>query len=173
MSVDIQIHIHGTVANPEAIFDLANAAAAEGSINFTEGLTRDDFRHMLDAAAASGSAITLTRRATTDFFEGVRSACQEAELSYVVKYGDAGAEEFSDGFSWHPGMKEEFTFCLIDGEIGVKASDLRDAATNGDSGVITLLNMIEFNTRIGKIDVQPGFAEAYEEYAGPSERPRM
>lgn len=173
MSVDIQIRIHGTVNNPEAIFDLANAAAAEGFLNFTDGFDRHDFRIMLDTAAAAGSAVTLTKRVTTHFFEDVRKACQAAGLSYVAKYGHPGAEDFSEGFSWVPGMKEEFTFHLVDNEIALKASDLRDAASDGDGSVITLLNLIEFNTRVGKIEIEPGFAEAYDEYAGPPQRPRF
>jgi hypothetical protein len=166
MSCDVEISIFGTVSNPEAIWDLASSAAAEGRINYLEEFDIGAFLPMIEAVAHEGRALVLTRGRTSDFFEGVREACQAAGLSYVVKYGDAGADGFTSGISWHPGMAEEFEFLMNGKQAVLGVQDVRRAAAKGLDAVNGLLDAFEMQSKPGKIEIEPGFVEAYREYAG-------
>lgn len=171
MSCDIEIKIFGTVANPEAIWDLADSAAAEGRINWRETIDRDAFLDLLVQAATEGRALTLTRPETTDFFEGVTAACKSAGLSYVVSYGDSGAEGFAEGFSWQPGMDQEFHFLLDGKDPTLKVKDVRKAAQSGIEAVNALIDDVVRHTRVGKIEIEPGFTEAYRAFADGDDAP--
>lgn len=166
MSSDVEIKIFGKVSDPEAVFELASAAAEEGKLEWHGDIDTADFVDMLAKAADEGRPIVLMRGHTTNFFDGVTSACQEVGLSYVVSYGLSGGEGFSKGFSWKPGMLREREF-LLDGCDPVLSVDcVRRAAEKGDDAVMNLVNETVGLVEVGKIELEPGFLEAYREYAG-------
>ena len=166
MSCDVEISIFGKVSDPEAIFELAQSASSEGRINYLEQFGAEAFLPMLEAAESENRAVVLTRGRTTDFFEDVRNTCKEAGLSYVVRYGESGAEGFHAGFSWHPGMKGEAAF-LMNGDKPVLTVDsLRSAANLGIEAVTDLVEETARRNEAGPITIEPGFAEAYREYSG-------
>lgn len=172
MSCDVEIKIFGKVSasEPEAIWELAQSAATEGKKDYLFDLDEKDFVGMIEKAGSEGGVVILTRGDTTDFFESVRSDCQSAGLSYVVKYGDKGAEGFSDGISWQPGMDKEFEFLLDKNRNPVvRITEVHEAAKKGIEAVNELLVRIATYSRVGKIEVDPGFSEAYKAYqASPS-----
>lgn len=169
MSCDVEINIFGKVSNPEAVWDLANAAAATATINFSDGFENTDFVEMLEKAAAEGTAVTLTRGDTKDLLDEVTSACAEAGLSYVMHYGECGNEKFTDGMSWHPGLKRDFEFSLGDGHATVRVSDVQKAAAKGIEAVNALIDRATAHTRIGKVEMEPGFTEALQAYLDSGE----
>jgi hypothetical protein len=164
MSCDVEIHIFGKVSNPEAVWELANSVEATATINFSEGLENTDFVEMLTKAAAEGKAVTLTRGDTKDLFDEVTSACAEAGLSYVLYYSESGNENFTDGMSWHPGMRSDFEFSLDNGEATLKLSQVEKAAAKGIEAVNALIAGATVHTRIGKVEIEPGFTEALQVY---------
>lgn len=173
MSCDVEIMIFGKVSNPEAIWDLANAAAAEARINFLEDFEARKFQGMLEKAQTEGGALELTRRDTTNLLESVRGACQRAGLSYVVRYGDSGAEGFSNGLSWKPGMASESEFLINGKDPVVRLSDVSRAAATGGDAVVKLVDDILKRISVGAIEIAPGFAEAYLDYVGPETAPAL
>jgi hypothetical protein len=171
MSCDVEINIFGNVSNPEAVWELANAAAATATINFHNSFENMDFIEMLSNAAAEGTAVTLTRGDTKDLFDEVTSACAEAGLSYVMHYGECGNEQFTDGMSWHPGMKRDFEFSLEAGHATVRVSEVQKAAAQGIEAVNALVHRATAHTRIGKVEIEPGFTEALQSYLDSGEAP--
>lgn len=169
MSSDVEIKIFGKVSNPETIFELAVAAAGEGKIGWLTAFRADEFPGLLEQAAREGRALELTRRNTTDYFEGVRSSCQAAGLSYVLSCGETGAEGFTNGFAWHPGMTREFEFLLAGKNAVLQVADVQKAVSQGIGAVNALVERIANNTRVGKVEIEPGFLEAYQAYAGSQE----
>lgn len=175
MSCDVEIKIFGKVSDPEAIWELAGTAAAEGKINWLSSFGRAEFPGLLEQAAREGRALILTKRDTSDFFEDVTASCQEAGLSYVVAFGETGSEDFTNGFAWHPGMNEEFQF-ILDGKYpALKLVDVQKAAIQGIDAVNSLLARVADHTRVGKIEIAPGFAEAYRLFdeGGETAEPSM
>jgi hypothetical protein len=166
MASDAEIKIFGKVSNPEAVWDLAVSAATEGKIDWLHAFKIGEFSGLLQRAAHEERALTLTVRCAAGVFEDTRSACQAAGLSYVVSCGIPGAEGFTDGFAWRPGMKEEVEF-LLDGKDPVlKIADVQKAARRGIESVNALVDRVASHTCVGKIELEPGFKEAYQAFAG-------
>lgn len=172
MSSDVEIKIFGTVADPESIWDVAICAANEGRINWMETFEKEAFLDMLVSAANEGRALTLTRGRTTDFFDDLTGACQDAGLSYVVSFGQSGAEGFTEGFSWRPGMGQELHF-MLDGKKPVlpvlRVTDVQKAAQRGIEAVNSLIDATFNKTRVGKIEIEPGFVEAYRAFVADAD----
>lgn len=171
MSYDVTLSISGKVSNAEAVFDLASSAAAEGMVDWNEGFATGDFVPMLEKAAAEGQAVTLTRKDTTSFFEGVTGDCRVAGLSYVVNYGVSGEEGFTNGFTWRPGMAEDYGF-LLDGENpALPLADVRRAAAKGLDAVNALVDRVATLSSVGKVEIEPGLLDAYRAFAGDEDAP--
>ena len=168
---DVEIKIFGTVANPEAIWELADSAAAEGKIGWMTDFRSADFPAMLQQAAGEQRALTLTRRNTTDLFEEVRSSCQAAGLSYVLKSGPTGAEGFTEGVAWNPSLKDESEFLLSGKQLLFKGADVLKAASLGADAVKALVENVMDRTRVGQIEIQSGFLEAYQAFINDDEEP--
>jgi hypothetical protein len=167
MSYSAEIQIYGTVSDPEGMWDLALSAEANLTEDWTTPLERERFEELVAEAAATGTAVKLVRGDTKDVVDEVRAACQGAGLSYVVKYGERGAEGFSGGYAWMPGMTSEAEFLLVGGEPAVKVTELRRAARLGLDAVHALADAIASSGRAGKIEIAPGFEETYrEDYSG-------
>lgn len=165
MSYDAEISIFGHVANPEAIWDLANGASAEAKIGWLYDLKATDFLGYLQRSEEDEKPLVLTGRG---LFEILRQECQAANLAYVMRFGVKGDDGFTNGISWRPGMDNEFSF-LIRGEgLAIKIEDVQAAAARGIDAVNNLVASVEALNQVGKITIEPGFLEAYEEYAGPS-----
>ncbi len=164
MSCDVELHIFGKVSNPEAVWELANAAASAATVNFSERLENTEFVEMLTKAAAEGTAVTLTQGDTKDLFDEVTSACAEAGLSYVLYWCECGNEKFTDGMSWRPGMRSDFEFSLDNGDATLKLAQVEKAAAQGIEAVNALIDRATTHTRIGKVEIEPGFAEALQAY---------
>ena len=173
MSCDVEIKIFGKVSDPEAIWDLTNSAAAEGKIDWLFDFDQAKFVAMLEEAAREGRAITLNNRGTTDLFEGVRENCQTAGLAYVITFGDRGAEGFTNGIAWNPGMEDEFEFLLHGQTPVLKLEDVKKAAKQGIEAVSLLVERLDKHVQLGKIEIEPGFDDAFEEYSGHSIAPSM
>jgi hypothetical protein len=166
MSYDVQITLFGKVSNPEAIWDLALAAASEGTIDWVKSFDSRRFVEMLEESAKADLPLILTRRDTSDLFESVVSACQEAGMAFVVKFGQTGGEGFSEGFCWRPGMRKVDEF-LLDGENPVlRVEDVRRASAKGIDAVNALVERTEECFGIGKIQMDPGFMDEMEDYVG-------
>lgn len=168
---DVEIKIFGTVANPEAIWELANSASSEGKISWMTDFRSADFSAMLQQAATEQRALTLTKRNTTELFEEVRSSCQAAKLSYVLKSGPTGAEGFTDGIAWNPGLKDECEFLLSGKQLLFKGVDVLKAATRGADAVKALVENVMNQTRVGKIEIEPAFLDAYQAFLNDDEEP--
>lgn len=166
ISFDVEIRIFGTVSEPRAVQNLANNAAAEGKSGWLYDFDQDGFAHMIEQAEAEERALVLTRPNTTDFFDGVRSSCQEAGLSYVMTYGQRGAEGFSEGLSWRPEMGEEVAFFMHGGQATLGLADVRKAARHGLEAVHSLVDQVASTMRVGSIVVAPRFWLAYQEESG-------
>jgi len=151
---------------PRSLAELAQSAAAEGRINYLEEFAAAEFLTMLEDAEREKRAVVLTRGRTTDFFEGVREACREAGLSYVVKYGDSGAEGFHAGFSWAPGQKGEKAFVLNGGNPVLTADAVLGAAKSGLEAVVSIAEEAKRRAAIGGIEIEPGLVDAVKDYAG-------
>jgi hypothetical protein len=169
MSCDVEFNIFGKAANPEAVWELANIAAASATINFSESFENIEFVQMLEKAAAEGTAVTITGGDTKDLLYDVQHACAEAGLSYVMHYAETGSEDFTDGMSWRPGMSEDFEFSLDAGDATVKLSVLQKAASKGIDAVNALIDRATSHTRIGKVELEPGFSEALQAYLDSGE----
>ncbi|MNU45048.1 hypothetical protein D3C71_338810 [compost metagenome] len=169
MSCDVEINIFGKVSNPEAVWELANAAAASATVNFSESFENTEFVQMLEKAAAEGTSVTITGGDTKDLLDEVTTACAEAGLSYVMHYADTGSEKFTDGMAWRPGMRRDFEFSLADGDASVKLSELQKAAAQGIDAVNALIDRATAHTRIGKVEMEPGFSEALQAYLDSGE----
>lgn len=168
MSSDVVINIFGKISNPEAIWNLAMAIASEGMLEWTTPINLEDVLSILEEAEARAEPLTLTRSDTKDLFDGVTYACREAGLSYVVHFGETGAEGFSDGFSWKPGMERDFEFALSGDEPSISLRELEKAVALGLDQVKALLERVAGHSRVGVIEIEPGFREQYiAEYAGP------
>lgn len=173
MSTDVEIHIFGTVADPEKIWDLALAASDEGSVNWHESFEPSEFVEMLRQAAEKGTAVTITRGDTKNLFEAVTSACWEAELSYVMHYGRSGADFFTSGTAWTPGMAKEREFSLSEKGVTVELADLRRAAANGIDHVNALIERLSARAAIGKIELAPDFDAKFTEFEDSELAPGM
>jgi hypothetical protein len=166
MASDAEIKIFGKPADPEAVWDLAVSAAAEGKINWLHSFKISEFSGLLEQAAQEGRALTFTARCSTDVFEDTRSACQAAGLSYVVSQGNPGMEGFTNGLAWHPGMSDEYRF-LLDGKHAVlRIADVQKAARQGIEAVNALVDRVATHAHVGKIELEAGFTEAYQAFAG-------
>jgi len=169
MRSDVVIEIFGRVGDPDAVMALAEAAADEGFIDWESRIESDEIIGLLEEAAANGRALTLTRSDTTNWFLGVREACRRAGLSYVVSGGMSGAEGFSSGLSWSPDTDEEFHFELTGDAASVKVSEVAKAARMGIEAVNELVARLTTGVKVGKIELDPGFIEAYEALADAEE----
>jgi len=166
MSYDVEIKIFGKASDPEAVWELAKAAACEGKVDWIGAVPVDGFADLIEKTARAGQPLSLGKHDTTDFFEEVRSCCQEASLSYVVKFGAKGMEGFSEGISWRPGMKDEFSFHLDGKDPVLRVADVRRAAKIGIAAVAALVEAVSGHAVTGAIETEPGFAEAYRVCAG-------
>lgn len=166
MSYDVEIRIFGKAADPEAVWELAKAAASEGKVDWIGAVPVAGFAELIEKTAFAEQPLCLGRHNTTDFFEEVRSCCQDAGLSYVVRFGPKGMEGFSEGFSWKPGMKNEFHFHLDGENPALKLSEVRKAAQKGIAAVSALVETVAERALVGSIEVDPGFAESYRACAG-------
>ena len=164
MGCDVEISIFGKVSDPEKAWALARAAESEGLVNFVEAFDASEFVDMVRNAAQTGNAVTITRSDTTNFFEEVTSACWEADLAYVMHYGTSGAESFSSGTYWAPGLAREREFSLNDKGVTVELAAVRAAAAKGIEAVNELISRETAHTRIGKIEIEPGFEAKLEDY---------
>mgnify|MGYP001424656747 FL=1 len=165
MRSDVVIEIFGRVSDPDAVMTLAEAAADEGLIDWDSQVEPDELVGLLEEASDNGRALTLTRSDTTNWFLGVREACRQAGLSYVVSGGMSGAEGFSSGLSRSPEMDEEFHFELSDDAASVKVSEVAKAARLGIEAVNELVERLTTGVKVGRIELEPGFIEAYEALA--------
>jgi hypothetical protein len=87
----------------------------------------------------------------------------KADLSFVVKYSDGG-DDYTHGLAWQPGMMDEFEF-LWDGDKAAISSDLvRKASEKGAEAVTALLDRVAAVTSAGKIEIEPGFADAFKAF---------
>lgn len=167
MSSSIQIHIFGTLSNPEAIWDLGNAAAAETTLDWITDFRVADFSALLEAAAREERALMLVNSNTGDLIDAVRSACMDAGLSYVAHYGPTGAEGYTNGIAYRPDTGGEFEF-LLSGSDGVMLplSAIRKAQAKGPAAMDAMISEIAEKTQIGKLVVTPEFQQEFEEYSG-------
>lgn len=165
MSFDVEISIFGRVAAPAGVAELADAAASEGHLDWATQIDADEFVGLLEKAERERRALVLTRRDTyDDAFDAVKTACRAAGLSYVMFIGDKGAENFSNGATWHPGMTEEREFLLAGKEPVLKAADVRTAAAHGVEAVTALVERVTNATRVGRIEIEDGFVAAYDAF---------
>lgn len=161
MRSDVVIEIFGEVSDVNAIRNLAEQAAAEGMIDWDTSFDENEFVGFLIEAANDGRAFVLTRQDTGNFFEGVTSACQAAALSYVVSFGPSGDERYTNGFSWQPGMSEEFKFDTDGADVTITLASVRSAAAMGIDAINELVARTSRFTAVGTITISPGFEEAY------------
>jgi hypothetical protein len=165
----VEMNIFGRVSDPEATWDVAlSASAASASAPWSNGFDFAVFGDMLIEAEKEGRAITVEIHGDWDVFEELRSRCQAAGLGYVAYTAEGGEPNWSGGISWHPEMDEEFEF-LMNGEqpkLTVSVAELQEAARQGIEAVRQLADAVISNTRIGRIEIDPDFAHAYEEHTG-------
>lgn len=171
MGYNVEIRIFGTVSNPEAIWELAEAAAAEGKADWFTQIDREGFVSMLEEAGKDGRPVSLMKHDSTDCFDEVRACCQAADLSYDMRIGERGREGFSKGYSWSPGAKAEFTYDLDGKNPVLRLAAVEKAAKTGIEAVNELVESVTAHTRIGKIEIAPGFLDAYRAYAGAGATP--
>lgn len=164
MASDVVIEIFGKVTNPEAIHALAFEASEEASVDWSVAVEQATFIELVNEAAATERALMLTRKDTNNLFEGVTAACQEAGLAYVVTSGPTGEDFYTDGFSWAPGMDEEFHYELANSEPAIKIKDIRSQLAKGMPEFEKFIATIEASCKVGKIELEPGFADAYAAY---------
>jgi hypothetical protein len=166
MSIDSVMSIFGKLSDPEAAFELANAISGEGSRAWSDRIENSDFPEMLETAEREGQPITITRSDSTDIFEQTRKECQAAGLSYVIHMGDAGADGYTDGISWHPGAAKELVYLVAGTHPTLKVSDVKAAAAAGIGAVNALVEAILAADHVGKIELAPDLLQQYREYAG-------
>ena len=167
MTTNIKIQIFGELTNPEAIWDLGNAAAAETTVDWMSGFEVADFSGLLEAAANEERALVLVRSDTKDLIDAVRSTCMDAGLSFVAHYAASGVEGYTNGIAWRPGMRSEYEF-LVSGheDVLLPLSAIRQKHAAGPGAIDAMLTDIIAKTTVGKIVVTPEFRAEYEEYSG-------
>lgn len=165
MSYNVEIKIFGKVSNPEAIWNLAQAASNESSLFADDGFDVDDFANMLEKAAAAGDAIEFYKNGYDDVFESVTSACQEAGLSYVWSIGEHSGDGPTNGVAWRPGLNDEIPFLVHDGKYGLSLDVIAKAARKGIDEVNSLVKTVASLTAVGKIEIEPGFMALYQALA--------
>lgn len=163
MTYNVEIKIFGEVSDPESIRNLAEAIAEESNFGDPDGLDIARFHETLQDAEAKGSAFLLNKDGYDDVYSGVTEACQQAGLSYVWSIGDRGADSFTNGLAWRPGMLAEIPFIIHDNQPGLSLKVIASAARKGIDEVNALVSTISTATKVGKIEIEPGFMDAYRE----------
>lgn len=161
MSYNIEIKVFGKVSDAEAIHAVAEAVCNEEGLD--ESVEASEVVDQL-VAASGRTAIEFSGNGYDDVFEGVTEACQQAGLSYVWTIGDESGEGPTNGKAWKPGMSEEIEFLIHEKSIGVPLKALAGAANNGPEAVTDLIATYAAATRVGRVDVEPGFVEAYKAF---------
>jgi hypothetical protein len=169
MSCDIEIHIFGKPMDVEAIWDLANVAADQATINFSQGFENYEFLGMMEKAAEQGKALTLTVGDTSDLADELTCACSEAGLPYVVHYSETGTEEYTHGLAWTPGMSKDFEFVLDRGKPALALAKIQRAASQGIDAVNALLAEVALVTTPGAIEMDTGFKDSMKEFLDSGE----
>lgn len=165
MSYDVEIKIFGKAQNPEATWELANAAAAEAKVDYLFDLDTKKFGELMAAASAEGGPIVLSNRDTTDLFEEIRRQCKQAGLSYVMTVSDRHAEAPSNGYAWQPKWKE-YEFLMSGDKVVLSLPKIKDAAKSGIETVQKLIDDVERMTTPGAIEIDQDFIDGYVEQSG-------
>ncbi len=167
MSYYIEISIFGKVSDPEPIHDLAEAVSNEEGLD--DAVDIDKFATLLENASSRGVAVQFSGSGYDDMFGEVTEACQKAGLSYVWTIGEYGSESQSNGKAWKPGIPNEIEFLLLEDKPGVALDVIAATAKRGIEAVNDLVQTVSSATKVGKIELEPGFVEAYEAYIENSE----
>lgn len=171
MSNDVIIEIHGKLQDAAAVRELAKAIAEEASLDWESPVEDDEVLDLLKEAQAKKKALVLTRSETKNLFDAVTSACQEANLSYVARYGRSGDDGYSDGFSWRPGDEAENHFELYGEDPVLGVQEVRKLMTAGGEALENRVSSLEAVTAVGAIEIEDGFVEAYEAIVDAEENP--
>lgn len=166
MRQDVTITIFGKIETAEALGELAEAAASEGSSDWGSGGFGDEgeaAEYIIDASA-EGDEVSLCRQDTYTLFNEVTSVCRERGLSYVMLTGDTGSEGFDTMHSWAPGMEKQFE-CPCDNEKPyIPLSDVQRALKGGLDGIKALAQKVEAQTLLKaskKLEVSKAAIDAY------------
>lgn len=162
MTYSVEIRIFGKLSDPKPVLGLAEAMAQESSLNARDDINTEKFLKMIEAANSSGRPIVLERLGYDDVFYDIEAACQEADLSYVRIIGESGSDGPTNGVAWKPGADEEYTFYLNEHGPTVPLAEIINAAKKGIDAVNTLVETVSSMTKIGKIEMEPGFIEAFK-----------
>lgn len=171
MSNDVIIEIHGKLEDAAAVRELAKAIAEEAALDWDSAIEDDEVLDLLKEAQAGKKPLVLTRSDTKNLFDAVTAACQEANLSYVARYGRSGDDGYSDGFSWRPGDESENHFELYDENPVLSVEEVRELMTAGGDALEKRVSSLEAVTAVGAIQMADGFAEAYEAIVDAEEGP--
>lgn len=172
MSNNVEILIFGKVSDPEAMWDLAQSASGECAQLGAPTVDPEKFAALVDDAARAGKAVKLASYGVKHLFDDVRTGCGKAGLSFVMSYGESGAEGFTNASAWHPGMVNEVEFHLDGKFVTLRFADVQKAARKGIEAVNALLDNVTKHATVGKIEIEPGFEDAYEAFSGNAWRPK-
>lgn len=170
-SYDVEIEIFGRVSDIGKMSELAEEAAGEGYVAWGPSFEADELPSLIDEAVREKRALVLTRSDTGDLFECTREACRAAGLSYLVSYGDNGGEGFDNVYAWRPGMEDEIEFALIDGAPALSIEEVHTLAAQGVDAVNARVGFLNEHFKVGRIEVEPGFAEAFRDFRAAGPRP--
>jgi hypothetical protein len=165
----VEMNIFGRVSDPEATWNVAlSASAASASAPWSNGFDSAAFGDMLAEAEKEGRAITIEIHDDWDVFEELRNGCQAAGLSYVAYTAEGGEPGWSGGIAWRPEMADEFEFQMNGDQpkLMLSVDDVQQAVLKGLWAVRDLVTAAVSNTRIGSIEIAPGFTEVYVEHTG-------
>lgn len=163
----VEINMFGRISDAEAVWEVAQAAsAASSTAPWDNGFGTAEFLVVLQQAEAEGRAVSIQIHDNWELFEELRNTCQEARMSYVAYTGDPGAEGWSAGLTWRPGMQKECSFLMNGDEPVVSIKNLQKVAGHGIAEVNALVDNVSVYASAGVVELDDGFAAAWQEYAG-------
>lgn len=161
----VEISIFGRVSDPSVIAELAYAAgrAYDSGTRSLRGSDYDEkFGDVLATADNEGRAVEIAISNDWQAFEDLAGQCMEAGLSFVA-YGEGG-DDWIGGYYYHPGMDNMVEFARQGKKPLIAPEELEKATAQGIDAVNALLADLKANTTIGRIELDPGFIEAYVAY---------
>ncbi|NTF23588.1 hypothetical protein G6L37_35025 [Agrobacterium rubi] len=159
MSYFITISIFGKVSDPEVIHELAETVRDEEGLD--DPCDESDVIAKLREAASNGTAVEFNGYGYDDMFHDVAFVCRKAGLSYVWTIGERGGEGPTNGKAWKPGLRSDVKFMMHDNQPGIALGTIAAVAKRGIEAVDELVSTLASATKVGKIEIEPGFNEAY------------
>ena len=135
---DVTLQLFGEVASEEALMRVLDAASeAEFGIDWGYPSTSESLLEEVRSSVRSGQYVTLVANEIGQAV-AVREACRNVGISYLMEFGEPGADGYDFAYSWRPDLEKEF-FCNLDGgKILIPIDEMEKAAEAGVNDVRAL-----------------------------------